>query len=282
MGRGRAGANAYLAQAAALRAAILGRLWDPQVGAFIGNTDDRLRNHTQDAQAEAILGGLTTQSQSQQALRFIDSNLLTPFGVANGQFDDDPVHGQVHLALHLRDGGDGALLGRRCKGRAQPDWPDLGGGCLHVGPGTVWERMRLDGVPNSGAVSLAHGWSAGPAACPLRSTRSASGRRHAGYRHWVVAPQPGYLRFAQGEAPTPRGPIASRWRRGGHSFKLTVSAPRGTSGVVELPLLRRPRKVLRDGKVVWSRGRRAGKRGKRRGGVIKFRKVAGQHTFLVR
>jgi alpha-L-rhamnosidase len=143
--------------------------------------------------------------------------------------------------------------------------------------------MRLDGMPNSGAVSLAHGWSAGPV--PALSGYVLGIRPTApGYRHWVVAPQPGYLRFAQGEAPTPRGPIDSRWRRGGHSFKLTVSAPRGTSGVVELPLLRRPRKVLRDGKVVWSRGRRAGKRGKRgkrRGGVIRFGKVAGQHTFLV-
>ena len=279
-GRGRAGANAYLAQAAALRTAILARLWDPQAGAFIGNTDDRLRNHTQDAQAEAILGGLTTQSQSQQVLHFIDSNLLTPFGVANGQFDDDPYMGryispfisatEVMARFSVGDANGALNLIGRTWGRM-----------LAVGPGTVWERMRLDGMPNSGAVSLAHGWSAGPV--PALSGYVLGIRPTApGYRHWVVAPQPGYLRFAQGEAPTPRGPIASRWRRGGHSFKLTVSAPRGTSGVVELPLLRRPRKVLRDGKVVWSRGRRAGKRGKRRGGVIKFRKVAGQHTFLVR
>ncbi len=94
-----------------------------------------------------------------------------------------------------------------------------------------------------------------------------------GYRHWIVAPQPGDLRFAQGQAPTPHGPLASRWRRRGGSFKLTVVGPPGTSGVVEVPLLRHAHTIALDGKVVWSHGHR--------GGVVGFKKVAGQHTFVV-
>jgi hypothetical protein len=89
---------------------------------------------------------------------------------------------------------------------------------------------------------------------------------------WIVAPEPGNLHFAQGQAPTPHGPLASRWRRGGRSFKLTVVAPRGTSGVVEVPLLGRRRTVTIDGKAA---------RGKRRGDAVRFKGIHGQHTFVV-
>ena len=120
-------------------------------------------------------------------------------------------------------------------------------------------------------ISLAHGWAGGPV--PALSGYVLGIRPTApGYRHWVVAPQPGDLRFAQGKAPTPHGPISSRWRRGGGSFKLTVVAPRGTSGVVEIPFVRHAHKIAVDGKVVHV---------KRRGGVFRFAKVSGQHTFVV-
>ncbi len=269
-GLGRRAASAYLQQAGALRSAMLSRLWDPQAGAFIVNTDDPLRNHTEDAQVQAILGGITSPSQSQQALRFIDSHLMTPFGVANGEFDDDPYMSRyispfiasTELRARLSIGDtDGALdLMRRTWGRM-----------LVEGPGTVWESMRLDGLPKSGGISLAHGWAGGPV--PALSGYILGIRPTApGYHHWIVAPQPGNLHFAQGQAPTPHGPLASRWRRGGRSFKLTVVAPRGTSGVVEVPLLGRRRTVTIDGKAA---------RGKRRGGVVRFKGIHGQHTFVV-
>jgi alpha-L-rhamnosidase len=269
VGLGRRAANADLQQAAALRSAMLARLWDPRVGAFIGNSDDPRQNHTQDAQVESILGGVTAPGQSQEALRFIDSRLLTPFGVANGEFDDDPYMSRyispfissTELLARLSVGDtSGALsLMRRT-------WAPM----LARGPGTVWESMQLNGVPKSGGISLAHGWGGGPV--PALSGYVLGIRPTApGYRHWIIAPQPGDLRFAQGQAPTPHGPIASRWRRGGHLFKLTVAAPRGTSGVVQLPLPRHAGTIAIDGKVVHN---------KRRGGVVVFKKVRGQHTFV--
>jgi alpha-L-rhamnosidase len=145
------------------------------------------------------------------------------------------------------------------------------GEMLTKGPGTLWESMRLDGVPKSGGISLAHGWAGGPV--PALSGYVLGIRPTApGYRHWIIAPQPGNLHFAQGDAPTPHGPISSRWRRGGHSFKLTVVGPRGTSGLVEIPVPRHAHRVTVDGKRVHV---------KRRGGVVRFKKVAGQHTFVV-
>jgi hypothetical protein len=277
-GRGRRAANAYLQQAAALRSAMLAHLWDPQTGAFVGNTDDPSRNHTQDAQVESILGGVSGPSQSRHALRFIDSQLETPFGVATGQLEDDPYMSRfispfissIELLARLSVGDTtGALnLMRRTWGRM-----------LDEGPGTVWESMRLDGLPKSGGISLAHGWAGGPV--PALSGYVLGIRPTApGYRRWIVAPQPGNLRYAQGEAPTPHGPIASRWQRTRRSFKLTVTGPRGTSGVVELPLPRHARTVALDGKVVWRKGRRTGAHARRRGGVVRFEKIAGQHTFF--
>lgn len=269
-GLGRRAGQAYLQQGEVVRSAMLARLWDPSAGAFLVNTDDPARNHTQDAQVEAILGGITSPAQSRQALGFIDSHLMTPYGVAIGQSEDDPFMGRyispfissTELLARLSVGDtNGALnLMRRT-------WWQM----LLKGPGTVWESMRLDGMPKSGGISLAHGWAGGPV--PALSGYVLGIRPTApGYRHWVVAPQPGDLRFAQGKAPTPHGPISSRWRRGGGSFKLTVVAPRGTSGVVEVPLIRRAHRVAVDGKLVHV---------KRRGGVVRFAKVSGQHTFVV-
>ena len=270
IGLGRRAARAYLQQAGVTRTAMFARLWDPAAGAFIVNTEDPTRNHPQDAQVESILGGITNPTQTRQALGFIDSRLMTPFGVAIGQLDDDPYMGRyispfissTELLARLSVGDtNGALnLIRRTWGQM-----------LAKGPGTLWESMRLDGVPKSGGISLAHGWAGGPV--PALSGYVLGIRPTApGYRRWIIAPQPGNLRFAQGDAPTPRGPISSRWRRGGGSFKLTIVAPRGTSGVVKVPAPRHARTIAVDGKVV---------KAKRRGGVVRFSKVRGRHTFVV-
>jgi hypothetical protein len=270
VGRGRRAARVYLQQAGALRNAMLARLWDPAAGAFIVNTDDPARNHTQDAQVESIFGGITSPAQSRQALGFIDAHLMTPFGVANGQLDDDPYMGRyispfissTELLARLSVGDtNGALnLMRRT-------WWEM----LFQGPGTLWESMRLDGMPKSGGISLAHGWAGGPV--PALSGYVLGIRPTApGYRHWIVAPQPGDLRFAQGKAPTPYGAVSSRWRRGGGVFKLTVEAPRGTSGVVVLPSLGHQHTIALDGKVV---------NAKRRRGAVRIKVKGGQHTFVV-
>ena len=269
VGRGKRAATAYMQASGALRAAMMARLWDPRAGAFRLNTDDPSTNHTEDAQVESILGGVTTQAQSMSALHFIDGHLMTTFGVATGESDDpymsryiSPFMSSTELLARLSVGdADGALeLMRRTWGQM-----------LAAGPGTVWESMQLNGLPKSGGISLAHGWAGGPVPAlsgyvlGIRPTTP-------GYRHWIVAPQPGDLRFAQGKAPTPHGAIASRWQRGGHSFKLTVVAPKGTSGLVEVPVPRHAHTVAMDGKVVHV---------KRKGGVARFRKVKGQHTFVV-
>ncbi|HEY4591882.1 MAG TPA: hypothetical protein VIJ61_05705, partial [Thermoanaerobaculia bacterium] len=145
----RRAARADLRQAGVLRGAMLTRLWDPQAGAFIGNTDDPSRNHTQDAQVESVLGGITSPTQTRQALGFIDSHLMTPSGVAIGQFEDDPYMGRyispfissTELLARLSAGDTNSALNLMRR-----TWGQM----LAAGPGTVWESMRLDGMPKSG------------------------------------------------------------------------------------------------------------------------------------
>jgi hypothetical protein len=296
VGEGKATANAYRTDAAALRKAINGHLWDARLGAYIVNPADPRANHTQDAQVESILGGIATKKQARQALAFIDRRLLRRHGVANGEFDDDeymsnyisPFISSTELLARLGAGdARGALkLIRRTWGQM-----------LAKGPGTVWEKMGFDGMPanyapfqapvdpfgpsGAGNTSLAHGWAGGPV--PALSGYVLGIRPTApGYREWIVAPQPGDLRFAQGKAPTPQGSVASRWRRGsgGDSFRLTVKAPKGTSGVVELPLLGRLRTIAIDGKVAWRRDHAVGDiRADRDGDAVAFRSIEGTHTF---
>ena len=53
-----------------------------------------------------------------------------------------------------------------------------------------------------------------------------------GYQTWLVQPHPGTLSWAEGQAPTPHGPVTVDWghQAAGGEFALRVSAPPGTSG----------------------------------------------------
>lgn len=283
-------------RAEALRAAVVAALWDPTVGAFLLSGSDPQRNHTQDAQVEAVLDGVVTGSRAASALRFIDRHLETRYGVRNGESDDDPymsnyispyISSTELLARLARHDTAGALsLLRR-------EW----GRMVEVDPNsTLWEKMSFSGdaasyQPNQtgtgiyptnapgapGGTSLAHGWAGG--AVPALSGYVLGIRALApGYGRWIVEPQVGDLRFAQGQAPTPHDVIVSRWQRADSdhdgdtdSFVLTVSGPRGTRGTVAIPLLGQPRVIARDGRIV--------KPASVGGGYARFYNVTGTHTW---
>jgi len=156
----------------------------------------------------------------------------------------------------------------------------------HDPASTMWEKLAPGGAPEAtpgssgpGATSLAHGWSTG--SVPALSGYVLGLRPTApGWRRWTVAPQPSGLRFAQGQVGTPHGPLASRWSldRARRSFRLTASAPRGTSGTVAVPLLGEDRTVACDGRIVWPHSKRRGGRIVRRQDVVVVPERAGIHT----
>jgi hypothetical protein len=147
--------------------------------------------------------------------------------------------------------------------------------------GTVWEKLNQDGTDVDANASLSHGWASGPVSS-LSGYVAGARPVTAGYKTWVIAPQPGELKWAQGTIPTPSGPLVSRWRRGdgNRSFTLTMSAPGGTSGTVSIPLLGRSRTIAMDGTVVWQDAApAAGVTAVQRGGAVEFSGVTGAHTF---
>lgn len=78
------------------------------------------------------------------------------------------------------------------------------------------------------SISLAHGWSTGPASA-LSDHVLGITPTEPGYRHWNLTPHPGDLTWARGAVPTPHGPIAVSWNRSGKQLTVTVTAPPDTT-----------------------------------------------------
>jgi hypothetical protein len=238
------------------------------------NEADPIGDHTQDANAEAVVAGVLKGRSAAAALRFIYNHLLGPFGPATAESDSDPymarfispwITGSELIArFELGDAGTALDEIRREWGRMLAGDPGM----------TLWEKMSVDGgVPAyqsanpdgspiveradlSGETSLAHGWSAGPT---YALSAYVLGLRPVdpGFATWIVQPEPGDLKFAQGQVMTRHGALASRWQvNDRRSFKLTVRVPHGTTGTVGVPLLgSRKRTVARDGIVLWKGGK---------------------------
>jgi hypothetical protein len=103
--------------------------------------------------------------------------------------------------------------------------------------GTFWEFVLSDGLPSRGFDSLAHAWGAGPTQILTEAVLGASAV-DPGYAKWVVKPQPTDLAWAQGQVPTPHGPLSIKWAQqtSDKKFHLQVVVPNGTSGEVWVPL----------------------------------------------
>ena len=294
-------ANFDDSRAAALTDAMIAHLWDPSVGAFLLNTSDSMANHTQDGNVEAALAGVVTGTRATEALGWIEFHLETPLGPLNGQFANDPYMSQyispyissweLLARLQRHDGAAALDLTRRLYGYM----------VAHDPASTMWEKFGADGNPASyepnqaggnlvptsapvvapGGTSLSHGWSTGPVSA---LSGYVLGLRPAapGWSRWTVEPQPVDLRFAQGQAQTPHGPIVSRWQRGAGdaTFRLTESAPAGTRGTVAIPLLGAPRTIARDGRIVWTGDHAAaGVSAMVAPGEIVFDEGPGAHTY---
>lgn len=106
---------------------------------------------------------------------------------------------------------------------------------------TQWEGIGDGGAKYEGGyTSLAHGWATG--VVPVL-TNYVLGVKPTGpgFVTWSIRPMPGDVRWARGVVPTPKGEIKVSWEKGERGgFKLVVSAPKGTRGVVAVPLALAP------------------------------------------
>jgi alpha-L-rhamnosidase len=123
---------------------------------------------------------------------------------------------------------------------------------------TMWENINAaDGTPGLGTgTSLAHGWSTMPTSA-LSSYVLGIQPVTPGYATWSVQPHLGSLAWAQGQAPTPHGPVQVSWTAGSarHGFSMNVTAPSGTSGTIAVPVSDTDTTVTVNGRSVWRGGR---------------------------
>lgn len=282
-------AATYTGQAAALRTAINARLFDTATGLYrISDTEPT--GVAQDANALAVLYGVAPASKDASILASLKTALWTnPYGPLPFTADTgnrpliSPYVGGYELDARLATGDTGdadALL--------TTEW----GNMIAPGPddtGTMWEGVASDGTPGFGASeSLAHGWATMPVSA-LSGYVLGVQPTAAGFASWSVKPEPGDLSWAEGRVPTPHGAIGVSWSSadGGRLFGMRVTAPKGTEGVIAVPVSGAADPVVAvDGHVVWHGGRFSAAAGvgaaHRQGGYVYLTGVrGGAHTVTV-
>ena len=281
-----ADAATWTSQAAALKSAVNANLFDAARGVYkLADRDNGTHaggSVPQDGNAEAVEFGLAPNGSESGILSYLKSHLWGTFGPqpyspdANYSTVISPfVTGMEVDARFSAGDADGALA------LIHNMWDQM---TVASGPyytGALWEKLNQDGTDVDSNASLAHGWASGPVSS-LSGYVLGARPVTAGYKSWTIAPQPGSLQWAQGQVPTPAGPLVSRWRRGdgNTSFTLTMSAPAGTSGTVVFPELGHGRTIAMDGTVVWQDGAPAGGvSAVERNGAVEFAGVTGSHTF---
>ncbi|MGA2830336.1 MAG: alpha-L-rhamnosidase C-terminal domain-containing protein, partial [Streptosporangiaceae bacterium] len=249
-------AAGYRTDAKALRTAINANLWDPALGAYDASTSSR-GFVSQDANVLPVLYGVATARDVPSVLATVRSALSTPYGaervstpVPSGYNEDiSPFMGSSQLWADFSgdDTADAMTLLSDEWGYMAANDPDS----------TDWERFQPDGTVDGGGTSWAHGWSTGSTTALSQDVLGISPVT-AGYQTWLVRPQPGTLSWAEGQAPTPHGPLTVDWghRSSDGEFAMHVSAPAGTSGEIAVPTFGRPVTIQVNGHPTWD-GQRA-------------------------
>jgi hypothetical protein len=153
-----------------------------------------------------------------------------------------------------------ARMGHR---REALDWMrQYWGGMLDEGATSFWEAYDLRwpkqdphlGLEADGTkgyfVSLAHGWSSGPAAWLMEEVLGIHATE-AGFRKAVIRPDLLGLEWIKGQVPAPRGPIRVEMRRE-PEMAIDLTLPPGVEATVLVPLAHEGAMVLVNGAVVAS------------------------------
>ncbi|MCW2898813.1 MAG: hypothetical protein JWO67_1078 [Streptosporangiaceae bacterium] len=274
-----AAAKTYGDRSAAVRAAINAQLWDDQAGAY------RLSReipgaYPQDANAAAVLTGVAGTGRTKRALDHLRGHnwgLLGSLTVSpktpNASLPSFYAPLPSGMEADARFGVDDASALRLMR--------TFWGWQLAQDPGsTFWEHVQPDGTPNLEQFSsLAHGWAAQPTVT-LTSRVLGVAPTGPGYAAFTVLPHPGDLSWAEGTVPTPRGDIAASWRSGKAGFELRVTAPRGTTARLAVPVSASTTRVRLDGRVVWAGGKATAKDVSGDGSYVYVAGVAaGRHTL---
>ena len=253
-------AASYSSQAAALKNAINTYLFDPATGVY--NISPTQTGYvSQDANTYAVLYGIAPASTVNGILSAMEQQLSTPYGALDVSSPAPAGYNQL-IGPFMGSYELWALLSAHQTQAAfsllQQEW----GAMTTTDPGdTFWEAKGADGTHNNafasspGGLSMAHGWATGPTSALSEYVLGVQPVA-AGYRTWLVQPQPGSLSWAEGEVPTPHGSIVVKW---GHEtsqgqFAMQVQPPAGTSGTIDVPASGTGAVITVNGSVVWDNG----------------------------
>jgi alpha-L-rhamnosidase len=251
-------AAAYTQQAAALKSAINAHLFDNATGLY-HTSNTQTTGVAQDANALAVLYGVAPAGKNASILAALKSKLWTsPYGPV--PFTADTGNRAV-ISPFISGYELEARLANDDTANAEQLLNTVWGHMLSASgyaTGTMWENVSAaDGSPGLGTgTSLAHGWSTAPTGTLsgyVLGIRPAS----PGYATWSVQPHPGDLAWAEGQAPTPHGPVQVKWASEGGAGQLSmqVTAPGGTSGTIAVPTYGAAHPVVAvNGQVVWNNG----------------------------
>jgi alpha-L-rhamnosidase len=247
----------YTSRAATLKAAINQYLFNPGRSAY--SISDTKTAVPQDANAMAVLYGVAPPAQVAPILAALKTNLWTsdygplPYtaDAGNRAVISPFISGyELQARLAVNDTANAETLLSNVWGHMIAPGPDQ--------TSTMWENvLASDGTPGLGSTTnLSHGWSTAPTAALSGYTLGARPVT-AGYATWLVQPHPGSLSWAEGQAPTPHGPLAVSWagRKGVQQFSMQVTAPAGTSGTIAVPTYGASTPIVAvNGNVVWKGG----------------------------
>ncbi|MBO4255716.1 alpha-L-rhamnosidase-related protein [Streptomyces griseorubiginosus] len=278
-----ADATRWTQRADAVKDAINSHLWDASSGAYLDSGTGAVR-HAQDGNSLAVTAGVADTGRAQSALAHLDATTRRPYG--NAFMDNDTIFDGASQRVYAFTSYP-EIVARFTAGRADSaldqirrtyGWMDA-----HDPGITNWEGIGPGGSLYEDAyTSMAHGWSTG--VLPALTHHLLGARPTSpGYATWEVCPQPGDVSWAQGQLPTPHGPLRVAWENSGSVFRLEVEVPRGTRGTVALPGDSGRLTVRADGRRMWD-GHRAsdGTVGVEDGRVTITGLAPGTHTVTAR
>lgn len=251
-------AATYTQRAAALRTAINTRLFNNTTGLYnISNTVTT--GVAQDANSLAVLYGVAPAEKNASILAKLKTALWGTYGPLPYSAD---LGYQKTVSPYVSGYELNARLANNDTANAQALMSAEWGHMIAPGPdndSTMWENIdAADGTPGLGTgTSLAHGWSTMPTSA-LSGYVLGIQPASPGYATWTVQPHLGSLAWAQGQAPTPHGPVQVSWtaKSAQHGFSMNVTAPSGTSGTIAVPVSGGDDTTVKvNGRVVWRGGR---------------------------
>ncbi|KAI0768520.1 Six-hairpin glycosidase [Trametes elegans] len=230
-------ASNYTTVAAKIQEAAIPLLWQPSVGLFRDNETTTLA--PQDGNAWAIKSGLLSSSP---ALVLKISHALEArwgaYGAPAPEAGDavSPFVSGFELEAHLAANRTRAAL--RLVRRM---WGDFMLGDARMTNSTFIEGYAVDGAlhyapyANDARISHAHGWATGPTSALTTYIGGIQILSDAGAT-WAIVPQVGDLSDVDTGFSTPKGLFSSKWELSGDTFRLSITAPKGTKGTVGVPL----------------------------------------------